>query len=369
MRGGLLMIALYANWKRPVLLTRCRGSLIDIRDVMPIIRSATLAILLPLAIGRLFCYAAAAGDTVLDGAKYEGEVVYYASMNLGEANALIAEFEKRYPSIKVKLNRSGSEKLLTKVLTETRAKKNFADVIQTVEFSMHVFQRSGVLARYTPQANSLYPQEFKDDGYWTTVYYNPYVVGYNTRLVPLPTVPTSYTDLLDSKWRGKMMMEGTKAEWFAGVLQIMGRERGLKYMHELARQQPVVREGHELLAQLIAAGEAALDVNIPAASVERLKEKGAPIDWVSVGESPAVMVGIGLSAQAPHPNAGKVFLDFVLSREGQKIMQAPGRLVARRDLATEQAAISKRIKMVPLRPALADKLDDFAKQLRAIFGG
>jgi iron(III) transport system substrate-binding protein len=139
-------------------------------------------------------------------------------------------------------------------------------------------------------------------------------------------------------------------------------------MHELARQQPVLREGHELLAQLIAAGEAALDINIPDASVERLKEKGAPIDWVSVGESPAIMVGIGLSAQAAHANAAKVFLDFVLSREGQKLMQAPGRLVARRDLAAEQSALTQHIKIVPVKPALADKLDEYAKQLRTIFG-
>lgn len=324
--------------------------------------------LLPLAVMGLLCCAAAATDDVLDAAKREGEVVYYASMNLSEANALIAEFEKRYPLIKVKLNRTGSEKLLTKVLAEARAKKSFADVIQTVEFSMHLLQRTGVLARYPPQANALYPEEFKEDGYWTTVYYNPYVVAYNTRLVPPRMAPASYQQLLEPRWRGKMMMEGTKADWFAGILQIMGPERGLKYMYELAKQQPVTREGHELLAQLVAAGEAALDINIPAASVERVKEKGAPIDWVSVGETPAIMVGIGLSAQAPHANAAKVFLDFVLSREGQKLMQAPGRLVARRDLAAEQSTMIKRVKMVPVKPALAEKLDEYAKQLRAIFG-
>ena len=327
-----------------------------------------LAISLMLAVTGLVSFAVAATDANLDAAKQEGEVVYYASMNLSEANALIAEFEKRYPFIKVKLNRTGSEKLLTKVLAEIRAKKNFADVIQTVEFSMHLLHRSGGLAHYLPRANALFPETFKEDGYWTTVYYNPYVIAYNTRLVPPRTVPASYEQLLAKNWRGKMMMEGTKADWFAGILQIMGQERGLKYMHELAKQQPVVREGHELLAQLIAAGEATLDINIPAASVERLKEKGAPIDWASIGETPAIMVGIGLSAQAPHPNTAKIFLDFVLSRDGQKLMQAPGRLVARRDLAAEQSPLIQQIKMTPVKPALADKLEEYAKQLRAIFG-
>src|SRR6185295_18468482 len=77
---------------------------------------------------------AAASETLIDAAKREGELVYYASMNLAEANAIINEFEKRYPYIKVRLQRTGSEKLLTRILTEFRAKKTFADIIQTVEF-------------------------------------------------------------------------------------------------------------------------------------------------------------------------------------------------------------------------------------------
>jgi len=75
---------------------------------------------------------AATNDGLTDAAKREGELVYYASMNLAEANAIIGEFEKRYPFIKVRLHRTGSEKLLTRVLTEYRAKKIFADIIQTV---------------------------------------------------------------------------------------------------------------------------------------------------------------------------------------------------------------------------------------------
>jgi iron(III) transport system substrate-binding protein len=328
-----------------------------------------LAVALLLLLAGSFSPAlAATTDAVINAAKREGEVVYYASMNLSEANALIGEFEKRHPYVKVKLQRSGSEKLLTRVLTEARAKKSFADVIQTVEFSMHIFSRGGLLTRYIPQANSYYPKDYKEEGGWTTVYYNAYVTAYNTRLVPPRLLPKTYDDLLDARWKGKMMMEGTKAEWFAGLLQIMGQERGLKYMRDLARQQPSPREGHELLAQLVAAGEGVMDINIPAASAERMKERGAPIDWIALGPAPAVMVGIGLSAQAAHLNAAKLYLDFVLSREGQKLAQTPGRFVARADLAAEVASATREIKMVPVNPALAEKLDEYAKQLRSIFG-
>ncbi|HEY7318360.1 MAG TPA: extracellular solute-binding protein [Candidatus Binatia bacterium] len=312
---------------------------------------------------------AASTDALLDAAKREGEVVFYASMNLGEANSMIAEFEKRYPFIKVKLNRAGSEKLLTRILAEARAKRVAADVIQTVEFSMYILKRSGVLARHVPPSDSFYPKNFKDEGFWTTVYYNPYVTAYNTRLVTPRTVPKTYDDLLDPKWKGKMTMEGTKADWFAGMLQIMGQERGLHYMRQLAKQEPMLREGHELLAQLVAAGEGFLDINIPASSVDRVKEKGAPIDWIALGEAPAIMVGIGLAAQAAHANAAKLFVDFALSREGQKLQQGFGRLVARTDLASDQPAAIREIKMIPVNPELAEKMTEYAKQLRSIFGG
>jgi len=329
-----------------------------------------LVVFLPLlAAGALANARAASTDATLDAAKREGEVVFYASMNLGEANIMIAEFEKRYPSIKVKLNRTGSEKLLTRVLAEARAKRVSADVIQTVEFSMYILRRSGVLARYIPPSDSLYPKNFKDEGFWTTVYYNPYVTAYNTRLVAPRMVPKTYDDLLDPRWKGKMTMEGTKADWFAGMLQIMGQERGLQYMRQLAKQELMLREGHELLAQLVAAGEGFFDINIPASSVDRVKERGAPIDWTALGEAPAITVGIGLAAQAAHMNAAKMFIDFALSREGQKLQQAFGRLVARTDLASEQPAAIKQIKMVPVDPELAEKMNDYAKQLRTIFGG
>jgi iron(III) transport system substrate-binding protein len=331
-------------------------------------RARNLLVSLALVLAAHSLALTATPDTLIEGAKREGEVVYYASMNLSEANALISEFEKRYPFVKVKLNRTGSEKLLTRVLTEARAKKSFADVIQTVEFSMHIFSRSGILARYLPQANSLYARDFKEEGFWTTVYYNAYVTAYNTKLVAPGALPKSYEDLLEPKWKDKLMIESTKAEWFAGMLQIMGQERGLHYMRALAKQQPSPREGHELLAQLVAAGEGVFDINIPAASVERMKERGAPIHWTALGPVPAIMVGIGISNQAAHLNAAKLFVEFVLSHDGQKLMQTPGRLVARGDLANAQAAMLKKLKIVPVHPALAEKLDEYAKQLRSIFG-
>lgn len=304
---------------------------------------------------------------LVEGAKKEGELVYYASMNLKEANTMINRFRKKYPFLKVKLNRTGSSRLLAKVLTEARAKKLSADVVQTLEFSMHTFRKKGILGHYVSSENRFYPYEFKEEGYWITAYYNPYVVAYNTEMVHGESIPKTYKDLLSPRWKGKMMMEGTKVDWFAGMLQIMGREKGLKYMRDLSKQNITLQRGHTLIAQLVAAGEAPLDINIPASSVGRLKKRGAPLDWTALGPVPGIMVGIGIASEAPHPNAAKLYVNFMLSREAQRLLRGFGRSGARSDITQEQPEEIKRIKVVPVNPALAEDINEYARLLREIF--
>jgi iron(III) transport system substrate-binding protein len=317
----------------------------------------------------LFCANAAwgAGAELIEGAKRERELVLYGSLTIEEANVLLPKFEAKYPFLKVQFVRSGSERLLTRVLAEARAKKSFADVVQTVEFSMHTVKVKGILGRYQPTEGAAYPKDFKEDDFWTTFYYHPYVVAYNKRLLPQANAPKTYQDLLLPAWKDKMMMEGTKVDWFAGMLQIMGRDNGLQFMRALARQNILQRTGHSLIAQLVAAGEAVFDINIPVASVIRLRDAGAPIEWVALGPVPAIMVGAGITAQPIHPHAARLYIDFILSKEGQAIMRGFHRLSARSDLVQEQAALQKDLRIVPVNPNLADHIEEYTKLLREIF--
>jgi iron(III) transport system substrate-binding protein len=312
--------------------------------------------------------AAASKEQWIEGAKKEGEVIVYASMNLEEAKVMISRFEQKYPFVKVKLNRTDSEKLLTKILVEARAKKSFADAIQTLGFAMHTLKKSQHLGHYLSSENSYYPKDFKEEGYWTTVYTNPYVVAYNPRLVSKESLPRRYEDLLQPVWQGKMMMEPTKVDWFGGVLQLMGKEKGLKYMRELAKQNIMNRIGHDLIAQLVAAGEASLDIDIPAPSVDRVRKRGAPIDWIAFPPAPASLIGIGISSQPVHPNAARLYVDFVLSQEGQKILGDLGRYLARLEFMQEQMAKAKGLQMTPVNPELGENIIEYAKLMREIFG-
>ena len=327
-----------------------------------------LCSLLAVVLGRAQFSAAASKEQWIEGAKKEGEVILYASMNLEETNTMIARFEQKYPFVKVKVNRTDSEKLLTKILIEARAKKSFADAIQTLGFAMHTLKKNQQLGHYLSAENGYYGKEYKEEGYWTTVYTNPYVVAYNSRMVGRENLPRRYEDLLHPMWQGKMMMEPTKVDWFGGVLQVMGKEKGLKYMRELAKQKIMNRIGHDLIAQLVAAGEASLDIDIPAPSVDRVRKRGAPIDWVAFPPAPASLIGIGIASQPVHPNAARLYVDFVLSLEGQKTLAELGRYLARVELMQEQATKARGLQMVPVSRELGENIVEYAKLMREIFG-
>ena len=176
-----------------------------------------------------------------------------------------------------------------------------------------------------------------------------------------------YEDLLSPFWKNKMILEKDKIDWFTAMLEILGREKGVKYMRELSRQNPMLRIGQTLITQLVAAGEIALQINANAVSVNRLKQKGAPIDWVAPGPLPGLMVGVGLVSQAPHPAAARLFIDFLLSKEGQQLYQNAGRLVARSDLPQDESIKVRGAQIVPVEPAWAENLDEDSKMLKEIF--
>jgi len=338
------------------------------RRIVKILKTLALCALLVAALATAQLSAAAGKEPWIEGANKEGEVILYASMNLEETNTMIARFEQKYPFVKVKVNRTDSEKLLTKILIEARAKKSFADAIQTLGFAMHTLKKSQQLGHYLTTENGYYAKEYKEEGYWTTVYTNPYVVAYNSRIVGRENLPRRYEDLLHPMWQGKMMMEPTKVDWFGGVLQVMGKEKGLKYMRELAKQKIMNRIGHDLIAQLVAAGEASLDIDIPAPSVDRVRKRGAPIDWVAFPPAPASLIGIGIASQPVHPNAARLYVDFVLSLEGQKTLAELGRYLARAELMQEQAAKAKGLQMIPVSPELGENIVEYVKLMREIFG-
>ena len=310
---------------------------------------------------------AATREDLIEPAKKEREVVFYTTTNLEEAGAMSGRFKAKYPFLDVNINRAEGERIVTKVMQEARAKKSLVDVMQTPAFYLHALKTRGILGEYSSPEDRFYPRNFKEEKSWTTTYYNPYVVLYNTKLVSAQNLPKRYEDLLNPFWKNKMILEKDKIDWFTAMLQILGREKGVRYMRDLSRQNPMLRIGQTLITQLVAAGEIALQINANAVSVNRLKQRGAPIDWVALGPLPGLMVGVGLMSQAPHPAAARLFVDFLLSKEGQQLYQSAGRLIARSDLPQDESMKVRGAQIVPVDPVWAENFDEDSKLMKDIF--
>ncbi len=314
--------------------------------------------------------AASVNEALINGAKKEANLLLYLSTNLVDANALIQRFNQKYPFIKVNLYRTENEKLLNKILTEARAGKFNADDILISSFEVRVLLQRGLVQKYASPESRYYPQGFKDpDGFWTSVYSIPRVIAYNTKLVPRGAAPKSYEDLLDPTWREKILMSDSAFLWFTGFLSFRGEEKGLDYMRRLAAQRPGFQSSSTLINQLVAAGEFAIGASdVYAHNIEAMKKKGAPIEWVPTAEP--IVTGlkpICLSSKGLHPNAGKLFIDFALSKEGQELIRTFNRIPDREDVPSDPPRLKNGVKLYPADPRWGDSYAQHVKQFREIF--
>jgi iron(III) transport system substrate-binding protein len=310
-----------------------------------------------------------ASDTarLIEGAKKEGELVIYGTTDLRQATLINERFRQKYPFIDVKLNRLTSDNMYPRVINETRAGKFLADVLQNNTLGMYFLRKGNFLAQYLSPEERFYPNDYKDQGYWTTSSTNVHVIGYNTRAVAREKLPKRWEDLLNPVWKNKLMVS-PREQWFSWILQIMGKENGLKYMRALAQQGVAVRrESTAMRAQLVVAGESDIDVDSTYSVLTPLIKNSAPVAWTTLGPTLVVPVGHGIAVKAPHPNAAKLFIDFVLSKEGQRLVLSFDRNSARSDLAQEQAAM-KDAKLIPLDPSQGEHMEFYARQAQEIFG-
>lgn len=314
--------------------------------------------------------AAAEQERVLQGAKKEGRLVLYTGMDTEEANLYTAEFSKKYSFIKTEVFRSSGEKVQTRFLLEQRANTHTADIFQTSVIQVYQLKNLKLLARYVSEEAAVYPAGFKDpQGYWTAFYQIPYVIGYNTRLVAPKDVPASYEDLLHPRWKGLIALETEEYQWFYHWMQILGRDKGLDFMKKFAGQNLQMRAGHTLLAQLVAAGEVALATVVYSNRVERMKASGAPIDWVRFkGPTITAINAVSIPDKAPHPNAAKLYVDFVLSREGQSLLRGLRRIPARPDVLPDPPTLTKGLNLYPARPeGMIESYNDTVARFDEIF--
>jgi iron(III) transport system substrate-binding protein len=278
---------------------------------------------------ELYLYKGADRDQkVLAGAKKEGKVVVYTSLNTKDSVPISEAFKKKY-GVEVELWRSSSEKVLQRAVTEARAGRHSVDAFELNGPELEAMWREQLLDRfYTPQAANLPPAAFAKNGAYIADRFNFFTIAYNTNLVKPNEVPNSYEDLLDPKWVGRIGIEASDTDWFGSMVHAMGEEKGMAFFRKLAAMKPQMRTGHTLMAELVASGEIPLAATIYNHNAERLKVKGAPIDWKPLKPTFGRPNGVSVAKNAPHPHAALLFVDFMLSLEGQKLLQKRNRVPA-----------------------------------------
>ena len=204
----------------------------------------------------VFRYRGADRDArLVERAKQEGRVVLYTSLAPTESKPLADAFEKKY-GVRVELWRALSDQVVQRVITEARGRRHAVDVVETNGPEMEMLAREKLLAEFhSPHLADLPSQAIPRHRMWFPDRMNFYVVGYNTTKVQRAQIPASYEGFADARWKGRISLEATDAEWMATLIKTWGAEKGMDYFRKLSAMRPDVRRGHILMATLVAAGE------------------------------------------------------------------------------------------------------------------
>ena len=261
---------------------------------------------------------------LIEAATKEGKVVFYSAIDLKVTQGLARMFEKKYPGIKVQVERSGSERIFQRVSQE-RANNIFAvDVIDGSDQALFVtWKKQGVLEPYLPAELLKWPAEQRDpDGMYASVRYTLMPIGVNSKLVKPDDMPKSWADLLDPKWAGKMVKAhpGYSGGIVTSTFQL-SNALGWDYFEKLGKQRVLQVQSATEPPKKLALGERAVSADGLEYVHLLMKEEGAPITLVYPTEgTPFIPGSQGIATKAPNPNAAKLFMSFMVSLEVQQYL-------------------------------------------------
>jgi iron(III) transport system substrate-binding protein len=306
------------------------------------------------------CFPAAPLDQdSLANAKKEKTVNLYTSMEARESRQVADLFQQRYPFLTVDITRLSSNRLLQRITTEHRAGRSIFDVVITSGLEVRYLIKSGLIGSYvSPEAKAFFADSKDPQGLWVDVYSSLRVFAYNSKLVSREDAPKQYEDLLTPKWKAMIGLPSKEYGWFATVMRALGKEGGRKFMEGLGKQQPNYRPSHVLILQLVAAGEFNTGL-VYQHQLERYRKIAAPVELAPLPFATKNIHPMAISTFAPHANAARLFVNFVLSRDTQTLIRSFGRTVSRTDILQDE--ISK-IKTVVEEIDLADRMNEIVAE-------
>ena len=278
---------------------------------------------------------------LVEAAKKEGKVVYYTSIDLPLAEKFAKSFEAKYPGVAVRVERTGAERVFQRIGQEYSSNIHAVDVVNSSDAShLIVWKRDGLLAPFVPEdVAKHYPEAHKDpDGMFASFRIGLCIIAYNTSLVKAEEAPKSFADLLDPKWKGKLV----KAHpGYSGTIMTatyeMSRDLGWEYFEKLAKQNVMQVQSSADPPKKLALGERAVMADGNEYNIFQIKEKGGPVEPVYATEGVPLVVGPNaIFKAAPNPNAARLFQAYCFTPECQQLVIDEGGLRSMHPLAKDK---------------------------------
>jgi len=300
---------------------------------------------------------------LIDGAKKEGELMLYSSLTQEDQLRIAEDFRKKY-GVTLKFWRASQANILQRAASEARAGRFEFDVLETNAPQLEALAREGLLQKMdSPLAEQeLMPETVPAHGEWMPDRLNLVVYAYNTSAVKKAEIPKTWPGLLDARWKNRIGMESTNVEWFAAVVESMGEEAGLEQFRRMGDNGVAVRTGHTHSTGRVIAGEIPLMMGVYSHDVDRMKAKGAPVDWFVISPDVILPSALAVSRRAPHPHAAALFYDYMLT-EGQRFYVEMYRVPANKSYESPVRALVARGQAFTIVNARRG-VDDYDRWLR-----
>lgn len=288
---------------------------------------------------------------MLAAAKAEGnEIIIYGSMNEQEALPLWKAFETA-TGIKVQYVRSSDTGLMSRIVLEARAQQKSWDLVVTTAVSKLPQEFLRVLE--LPEAKNIDPNAIDPKKKWYGVYSNYNTPAYNTKFVDKATLPESYEEMATRKdWAGKVAIDGNDSQWVYGLFLQYGEAKARKIIGDLvANLKPAVVDGHLALARSVGLGEYWVALNNYTNLTINVMLRGGATDYWALDPIALFYGQAAINMRAPHPKTAELAINFLVSREAQKMLTEAGRLPVRADVEPNPPDAVKRFgtnKIIPV---------------------
>lgn len=324
---------------------------------------------------------AAGGDepdpALVEAAKKEGKLAWYTSLELSQAKKMGELFEKKY-GIPVEVVRNGSEKVFAQFMKEQSSNVRKADVVHTSDASNYLtMNASGYLVAYRAKAADSLAPELKTqvaapDNTWFALRISPWVMAYNSNKVKEPDAPKAWKDLLDPKWKGKLVHSHPGYSGSTLTVVHLLTTTMPDYYKQLAKNEPLIVQSAVDVPTKVISGEADVAAGTLQYNVYREAAKGNPVKTIFPTDgSPLIVSPQGIAKSAPNPNAAKLFQEWSLGREAQQFLAEDGGLhTIRNDVKLPQGQIElSKLKLTYSdAEALEKAREDILKQFKDNFG-